>query len=267
MAELDALTGLEQVKADVKDMINVIKVRKLRKENGLPVPDMSLHLVFMGNPGTGKTTVARLLSRIYHAIGVLSKGQLVETDRSGLVAGYVGQTAIKTGEVIQRAIGGVLFIDEAYSLSNSDSGNDFGREAIETLLKAIEDHRDDLVVIVAGYSDLMEGFIASNPGLQSRFNKYFTFEDYNGGELLKIFKSMCTKNQYRLSDGAAKFAKQLFNDMYNNRDENFGNARDVRNIFEKAITVQSGRVAAMSAPTKDDLMTFSKSDLEKAAEM
>ena len=179
LAELDGLCGLERVKKDVKSLINLVKVQKLREEQGLPVAPMSLHLVFLGNPGTGKTTVARLLAKIYHAIGVLSKGQLVEVDRSGLVAGFVGQTAIKTGEVIQKALGGVLFIDEAYSLAGQDSPNDFGREAIEVLLKGMEDHRKDLIVIVAGYDELMEQFIHANPGLESRFNKYFYFEDYD----------------------------------------------------------------------------------------
>ena len=179
LQELDSLCGLERVKKDVKSLINLVKVQKLREEQGLPVAPMSLHLVFLGNPGTGKTTVARLLAKIYHAIGVLSKGQLVEVDRSGLVAGFVGQTAIKTGEVIQKALGGVLFIDEAYSLTGQDSPNDFGREAIEVLLKGMEDHRKDLIVIVAGYDELMEQFIHANPGLESRFNKYFYFEDYD----------------------------------------------------------------------------------------
>ena len=187
MAELDGLCGLDKVKADVKSLINLVKVRRLRQEHGLPVPPMSLHLVFLGNPGTGKTTVARLLAKIYRAIGVLSKGQLVEVDRSGLVAGFVGQTALKTGEVIEKALGGVLFIDEAYALANQDAPNDFGREAIETLLKGMEDHRDDLIVIAAGYTELMGRFLHANPGLESRFNKYFYFEDYNGAQLLAIF--------------------------------------------------------------------------------
>lgn len=263
MAELDGLCGLQKVKEDVKSLINLVKVRKLREEHGLPVPPMSLHLVFMGNPGTGKTTVARLLAGIYHAIGVLSKGQLVEVDRSGLVAGFVGQTAIKTGEVIQKALGGVLFIDEAYALANQDSPNDFGREAIEVLLKGMEDHRKDLIVIVAGYTELMGKFISSNPGLESRFNKYFYFQDYNGEQLMSIFESMCKKNGYTLDEKTIQYAAEGFQTLYSERDENFGNARDVRNVFEKAVSRQADRVAAMENPDKQALMSLTIEDLQE----
>ena len=261
LAELDGLCGLELVKQDVKSLINLVKVRRLREEAGLPVPPMSLHLVFLGNPGTGKTTVARLLARLYHAIGVLPKGQLVEVDRSGLVAGFVGQTALKTQEVIQKAIGGVLFIDEAYALVNQDNGNDFGREVIEVLLKNMEDHRKDLVVIVAGYSQLMEKFIHSNPGLESRFNKYFYFEDYDGAQLFTILQSMCVKNGYVLTPEGEALARRELMALYEDRDENFGNARDVRNLFEQAVARQSDRVARLEAPTREQLMALRPEDL------
>ena len=257
LAQLDELCGLEKVKADVKSLINLAKVRKLREKEGLPVPPLSLHLVFMGNPGTGKTTVARLLAKIYHAIGVLSKGQLVEVDRSGLVAGFVGQTAIKTREAIEKALGGVLFIDEAYALTSS--------EAIETLLKGMEDHRDDLVVIVAGYTDLMDEFIHANPGLESRFNKYFVFEDYTGEQLFAIFQSLCQKNGYALDPQAEEFCRKSFAALYENRDENFGNGRDVRNLFEQAVARQADRLAALESPTKDQLMALTVENVKDPA--
>ena len=265
MAQLDSLVGLDEVKRDIKNLMNLVKVRRLRRENGLPIPPMSLHMVFMGNPGTGKTTVARIISGLYAAIGVLEKGQLIEVDRSGLVAGYVGQTALKTQEVIKSALGGVLFIDEAYSLA-SGGENDFGREAIETILKAMEDHRDELIVVVAGYDGPMEKFINSNPGLQSRFNKYFYFPDYNGEQLLYIFKGQCKKNGYALTEEAETEAKAMFEELYENRGENFGNGRDVRNVFEDTVVRQSNRVAMLDAPTKDDLMQFLPEDLKDAEE-
>ena len=260
MAELNELVGLEEVKRDIKNLVNLMKVRKLREQNDLPVPPMSLHMVFLGNPGTGKTTVARIVSGLYAAIGVLEKGQLVEVDRSGLVAGYVGQTALKTQEVIKKAIGGVLFIDEAYSLA-SGGENDFGREAIETILKAMEDHRDELIVIVAGYTGPMEKFINSNPGLESRFNKYIFFPDYNGEQLMEMFRIRCRKNGYTLTEEADKAATEAFTDLYENRGDNFGNGRDVRNCFEDMIVRQSNRVAQIENPSKDDLMTVLPADL------
>ncbi len=265
MAELEELVGLDEVKKDVKNLMNLVKVRKLREAHELPVPPMSLHMVFVGNPGTGKTTVARLVSGLYAAIGVLSKGQLVEVDRSGLVAGYVGQTALKTQEVIQSALGGVLFIDEAYSLS-SGGENDFGRESIETILKAMEDHRDDLIVIVAGYTGPMEKFIHSNPGLESRFNKYFFFPDYNGEQLMAMFRMRCKKNGYTMTEETEKAATELFTRLYEERTENFGNGRDVRNEFEDMVVRQANRVAAMTDPTKEDLMAVLPEDLEDPEE-
>lgn len=260
MAQLDELVGLAHIKKDVKSLVNLVRVRKMRTDAGLPCPDLSLHLVFMGNPGTGKTTVARILAKLYASIGVLSKGQLVEVDRSGLVAGFVGQTALKTQEVLNSAMGGVLFIDEAYTLANS-SDNDFGQEAIDTILKSMEDHRDDLVVIVAGYTQLMEGFINSNPGLQSRFNKYFYFSDYNGSELLAIFENMCKKNGYIMDEEARASAETFFNQLYEERDENFGNARDARNWFEDMVIRQANRLSEMDGvPDKDALMRITKED-------
>ncbi len=260
LAQLDELCGLEKVKQDVKSLINLVKVRELRSKAGLPVPPMSLHMVFLGNPGTGKTTVARLLAQIYRAIGVLPKGQLVEVDRSGLVAGYVGQTALKTQEAVQRALGGVLFVDEAYALVKD--GSDFGQEAIEVLLKNMEDHRDELIVIAAGYTGPMERFIHANPGLESRFNKYLFFDDYNGEELFHIFQSMCGKNGYTLSPEGEQQIRRELEELYENRDENFGNARDVRNRFERAVARQADRVAGLEQPTREQLMEILPEDLE-----
>lgn len=261
LAELDGLCGLETVKEEVRGLINLVKVRRLREEAGLPTPPLSLHMVFLGNPGTGKTTVARLIGKLYKAIGVLSQGQLVEVDRSGLVAGYVGQTALKTQEILQSALGGVLFIDEAYALAPENSPADFGREAIEVLLKGMEDHRKDLVVIVAGYTGPMEQFIHSNPGLESRFNKYLTFHDYTAPQLLEIFHSLCKKNGYTLTPEAQEKAAAGFQTLFDRRDANFGNARQVRNTFEDAVARQANRVAALAEPSKEDLMTLLPEDL------
>ena len=264
VAELDSYIGLSAVKQEVKNLINLVKVHKLRSENGLPTEDLSLHMVFSGNPGTGKTTVARIMARIYHSLGILSKGQLVEVDRSGLVAGYVGQTALKTRNVIDKALGGVLFIDEAYAL-NGGGDNDFGQEAIDTVLKAMEDHRDDLVVIVAGYTELMRDFIRSNPGLESRFNRFLEFEDYSLDEMMGIFRMRCEKGQYTLAPEAEEAVRQFIAEE-NTHPETFGNARGVRNLFEKVLIQQSNRLAGLETVTKEDLMLLTQEDVRAARE-
>ena len=263
-AELDSYIGLSEVKKEVKSLINLAKVYALRRQNDLPVADMSLHMVFSGNPGTGKTMIARFMARVYHSLGVLSKGQLVETDRAGLVGGYVGQTAIKTTEVLGSALGGVLFIDEAYSLT-SKSENDFGQEAVDTVLKYMEDHRDDLIVIVAGYTVPMRNFISSNPGLESRFNKYVDFADYTADEMLEIFRYNCKKSSYILSDDAVSELKKLLEIAAENA-ERFGNGRGVRNLFEKVLAAQADRLAAMESVTREELMELTASDIINAAE-
>jgi len=264
-AELDSYIGLTAIKKEVRNLINMVTVYKMREENGLPNTDLSLHMVFSGNPGTGKTTVARLMARIYHSLGILSRGHLVEVDRSGLVAGYVGQTAIKTSKVIESALGGVLFIDEAYAL-NGKSENDFGQEAIETILKAMEDHRDDLVVIVAGYDGLMDTFIHSNPGLESRFNRFLHFDDYNIDEMMGIFRMQCKKGCYELADGAEEMIRDYIQEE-NTNSISFGNARGVRNIFEHILVNQANRLAEMERVTREDLMKIIPRDVLMARGM
>ena len=264
-AELESYIGLAEVKREVNNLINMATVFKRRQEAGLPTTDFSLHMVFTGNPGTGKTMIARLMARVYRSLGILSKGQLVEVDRSGLVAGYVGQTAIKTQQQIQKALGGVLFIDEAYAL-NGRSENDFGQEAIDTILKAMEDHRDDLVVIVAGYDELMEKFIGSNPGLESRFNRYLHFDDYSVDEMIGIFKLQCEKGCYQLAEGVEDEVREFIEECSGD-GVTFGNARGVRNLFEQILTEQANRLAAMEEFTKDDLMTITAEDVFHARGM
>lgn len=252
--ELNALVGLESVKAEVKTFRNFIKVQNQRKKQGLPIPPTSYHLVFSGNPGTGKTTLARIMAKILKELGILSQGQLVETSRTDLVAGYVGQTAIKTNKVIDEALDGVLFIDEAYTLAR-DSENDFGQEAIDTLLKRMEDDRDRLVVIVAGYTNEIRTFIESNPGLSSRFNRYIEFPDYTKTELTEIFKRLVDKYHYSLSNDAEQALSSLLTEKLTNNDEHFGNGRFVRNLFEKVIERQANRLA------KEDLNAVNINEL------
>ena len=256
-AELDHYIGLENVKKEVRSLVNLVTVHKMRREKGLPEPELSLHMVFTGNPGTGKTTIARLMARIYHSLGILSKGQLVEVDRGGLVAGYIGQTALKTGKVIESALGGVLFIDEAYALSGRGE-QDFGQEAIDTLLKAMEDHRQNLIVIVAGYDELMDGFLHSNPGLESRFNRFLHFDDYTPEELSSIFRMRCEKGCYTLTPEAEKALQEI---LERENSASFGNARGVRNLFEKALTRQANRLAGQKDVTREQLMEITAADI------
>ncbi len=265
LSELHGYIGLESVKTEVESLVNMVKVHKLRREHGLPTVDMSLHMVFSGNPGTGKTMIARLMARIYRSLGILSKGQLVEVDRAGLVAGYVGQTAPKTREVIEKALGGVLFIDEAYALTYHKEGNDFGQEAVDTLLKSMEDHREDLVVIVAGYDGLMDEFISSNPGLESRFNRFLHFDDYTMDEMLGIFDMRVKKGGYELADGAREEVR-AFIEKQNVDPITFGNARGVRNLFEQVLVAQANRLASETEISREILTQITPEDVRKAAE-
>ena len=259
--ELDELIGLGSVKEEVRSLANFVKVQQQRKEQGLKTPKLSYHLVFTGSPGTGKTTVARIVARIYKDLGILKKGHTVETDRAGLVAGYVGQTAEKTDSMIAKAINGVLFIDEAYSLVPEDNGMDYGQEAISTLLKRMEDYRDSLVVIIAGYPNEMKRFIDSNPGLQSRFTRYIDFPDYTSGELVDIFKMYMRKNQYQLSPEAEQTLRERLQYAVAHKDRNFGNARYVRNIFEKAVQRQADRLGGQKNLSSEQLTLLTPDDL------
>jgi AAA+ superfamily predicted ATPase len=264
LAELDALIGLDSVKREVRSLVNLMRVRELRRQNGLPLSEVALHLVFTGNPGTGKTTVARLFAEICRALGVLKRGHLVEVDRAGLVGGYVGQTALKTKQVIDSAIDGVLFIDEAYSLTRSKSENDYGMECISTLLKAMEDHRDALIVIVAGYTEPMRSFLESNPGLRSRFTKEIWFPDYIGDELSRIFNYIVEINGYQFAAGVKERARAHIAVIYEHKGDNFGNAREMRTLFEEVIQKQADRLASELDISPEQLQTLESLDIEMA---
>ena len=262
--ELDNLIGLEEVKKEVRSLANFVKLQKQRQDQGLKSPKLSYHLVFTGSPGTGKTTVARIVARIYKDLGILKKGHTVETDRSGLVGQYVGQTAPKTNQIVDSAMNGVLFIDEAYALVPENSTQDYGQEAISTLLKRMEDNRDSLVVIIAGYSNEMKRFIDSNPGLQSRFTRYINFPDYTAEELVRIFYMYMKKNEYTLSKDGDAMLREKLEYAVAHKDRNFGNARYVRNIFEKAIQQQANRLAKQTGLRKEQLTELTSEDLEHA---
>ena len=268
MEELNSLIGLDDVKKEVSSLINLIKVRKMRESHNLKVMDMSFHMVFTGNPGTGKTTVARLVAKIYKQLGFLSKGQLIETDRSGLVAGYVGQTAGKVTEVVNSALGGILFIDEAYALARKGMENDFGREAIDTLVKLMEDNRDDLVVIVAGYTQEMHDFLTSNPGLISRFNKYIDFKDYTDEELVAILHMNAGRQGYEVAREAETVVRDMLGAMTLSERLDFGNARGMRNTLEKLVQAQANRIANMQGEvTRDMLVALTEEDARTALDM
>jgi stage V sporulation protein K len=263
---LESLTGLDSVKSTVKELVNIAKVTQMQAQIGMKVPALTRHLVFTGNPGTGKTTVARIIGNIYQDLGILSQGQFVEVDRSSLVASYVGQTAPKTTKVIESALGGVLFIDEAYSLVPDGREDPFGQEAINTLLKLMEDNRDNLVVIAAGYQDEMSRFINSNPGLKSRFSRSIHFEDYDPIELTEIFKLLCDKNSYAIDDAILATFTELVSD-FTDRIGELGNGRFVRNIFDRCIANQCNRLAAMITPSPEDLKTFLVEDIPDRSQL
>lgn len=259
--ELRSLIGLDKVKKEIESLKNLLRVQELRKRQGLKNTAVSYHCVFTGNPGTGKTTVARIVAGIYRELGILKKGHLVETDRSGLVAEYVGQTAPKTNKIIDSALDGVLFIDEAYSLMGE--GSDYGAEAVATLLKRMEDDRDRLVVILAGYTNEIKAFINSNPGLQSRFNRYIQFDDYSPEDLIDIFKLNMRKSNYRIKRDAFERLKLYFGNAVEHKDSNFGNGRFVRNTFERVVQNQADRLAHQSSITSDELSIITLEDIVK----
>lgn len=261
LAELNNLVGLANVKAQVNDLIAFQKVQKLRRENGLATSKNTLHLAFTGNPGTGKTTVARIVGRVYKQLGLLSSGHFIEVSRTDLIAGYQGQTALKVKSVIEKAKGGVLFIDEAYSITENEHTDSYGRECLTELTKALEDYRDDLVVIVAGYTEPMKVFFESNPGLKSRFNTFIEFNDYNADELFTILEKMCQANDYELTPESAEKAKHIFEDAVNNKGEQFANGRFTRNLYESIVMNHARRVAKIANPTTESLQQVLDTDI------
>ena len=258
--ELNALVGLEKVKSKVQDLIVYQKIQKMRREQNLHSAKNTLHLAFTGNPGTGKTTVARIVGRIYKQIGLLSKGHFVEVSRTDLIAGYQGQTALKVKKVIEQAKGGVLFIDEAYSITENDHTDSYGRECLTELTKALEDYREDLVVIVAGYTEPMNQFFESNPGLKSRFNTFIEFNDYSSNELDEILVSMCKKNDYILTDEVKKKIHFYFEQQTSSKDKSFSNGRLVRNLFDDLVMNHARRVINVENPGREELSTIKVED-------
>ena len=261
MQQLNQLVGLSNVKSKVNDLIAFQKVQLLRKEKGLHSPKSTMHLAFTGNPGTGKTTVARIVGRIYRKLGLLSKGHFMEVSRTDLIAGYQGQTALKVKDVVEKAKGGVLFIDEAYSITENDHSDSYGRECLTELTKALEDYREDLVVIVAGYTEPMKQFFESNPGLKSRFNTFIEFDDYNSEELMQILNSMSEKEDYIVTDRAKTILSQLIADAISSKDDEFANGRFIRNIFESMLMNHARRVAKIESPTINDLKELTENDI------
>lgn len=263
LKQLAELIGLENVKQQVRELIEYNQIQSLREENGLKRSNKTLHMAFLGNPGTAKTTVARIIGKMYKQIGLLSKGHFIEASRTDLIAEYQGQTAIKVKRLIQRAKGGVLFIDEAYSITENESTDSYGKECLTELTKALEDYRENLVVIVAGYPDLMDQFFESNPGLKSRFNTFITFNDYTMDELLKIFQYICEKNDYLLEKEALKKLEEYLSTQLNVKDEQFANGRFIRNLFDDIISKHSKRILQKGIEhiTKEDLVLIKEEDI------
>ena len=263
--ELNCLIGLEDVKNKVNDLIAYQKIQVLRSQCGLCSQKGTLHMAFTGNPGTGKTTVARIVGHVYKQIGLLSKGHFIEVSRTDLIAGYQGQTALKVKKVIEQAKGGVLFIDEAYSITENDHSDSYGRECLTELTKALEDYRDDLVVIVAGYTEPMHHFFASTPGLKSRFNTFIEFPDYSSNELFAMFEKICLSNDYALSDDVKKLILCELEKCVSTKNQNFANGRLVRNMYECLIMKHARRVSSMQKPSREELSTLITEDFEMTA--